>query len=253
MSGHSKWANIKHKKAVKDARRGKLFTRLAKEITIAAREGGGDPEANPRLRLAIQNAKAENMPMENIKRAIQRGTGEIQGENYEEVIYEGYAPLGVAVILEAITDNRNRTFPLIRSEVNKLGGSIGEPGSVMWNFTRKGVIYIDPQGLTEEQMLEHILEAGCEDMEYDEERTRVICAFEDMVACQKYFEDKKFKILESKFEYIPKTTVKIDNIEAARKVLKFFDTLEELDDVQNVYGNYEFTDEVLSILEKEQS
>jgi YebC/PmpR family DNA-binding regulatory protein len=253
MSGHSKWANIKHKKAAKDAKRGKLFTRLAKEITIAAREGGGDPEANPRLRLAIQNARAENMPMENIKRAIQRGTGEIQGENYEEVIYEGYAPLGVAVILEAITDNRNRTFPLIRSEVNKLGGSIGEPGSVMWNFTRKGVIYIDPQGLTEEQMLEHILEAGCEDMEYDEERTRVICAFEDMVACQKYFEDKKFKILESKFEYIPKTTVKIDNIEAARKVLKFFDTLEELDDVQNVYGNYEFTDEVLSQLEKEQN
>ncbi len=253
MSGHSKWANIKHKKAAKDAKRGKLFTKLAKEITIAAREGGGDPEANPRLRLAIQNAKAENMPMENIKRAIQRGTGEIQGDSIEEIIYEGYAPLGIAVILETITDNRNRTYPLIRSEINKLGGSIGEPGSVMWNFERKGVIYIETNNKTEDEMLELIVEAGCEDMEYDPERTRIICGFEKMMSCQKYFEEQNFKILEARFEYIPRTTIKIENIESARKVLKFFDTLEELDDVQNVYGNYEFTDEVLSQLEKEQS
>ncbi len=252
MSGHSKWANIKHKKALKDARRGKIFTRLAKEISIAAREGGGDPEANPRLRLAIQNAKAENMPMENIKRAIQRGTGEIQGENYEEVIYEGYAPLGVAVILEAITDNRNRTFPLIRSEMGKLGGSIGEPGSVMWNFERKGVIYINPQGKTEDQILELVIESGCEDFEFDEERTRIICKFEELSNTVKFFESKNIQILESKYEYIPKSTVLIDNINDAKKIIKFFDTIEDIDDVQNVYGNYEFTEEVLSQLEKEQ-
>ncbi|MCX7880596.1 MAG: YebC/PmpR family DNA-binding transcriptional regulator [Ignavibacteria bacterium] len=253
MSGHSKWANIKHKKAAKDARRGKLFTKLAKEITISAREGGGDPEANPRLRLAIQNARAMNMPMENIKRAIQRGTGEIQGENYEEVIYEGYAPLGVAVVIEAVTDNRNRTFPLIRSEVNKLGGSIGEPGSVMWNFERKSVIYIDPEGRSEEEMLEHIVETGCDDMEYDEERTRIICPFDALSFVQKYFEEKNFKILETRYEYIPKNIITIEKIEEAKKIVKFFDTLEEIDDVQNVYGNYEFTDEILKILEKEQN
>lgn len=253
MSGHSKWANIKHKKAAKDARRGKLFTRLAKEITIAAREGGGDPESNPRLRLAIQNAKAENMPMENIKRAIQRGTGEIQGLAYEEIIYEGYAPLGIAVILEAITDNRNRTYPLIRSEMGKLGGNIGEPGSVMWNFERKGVIYVNPDGRTEDQMLELILEAGCEDMDFDEERTRIICSFEGLNNVSKFLEEQKIMILESKYEYIPKSTVKIDNINDARRVLKFFDAIEELDDVQNVYGNYEFSEEVLIQLEKEQN
>lgn len=251
MSGHSKWANIKHKKAAKDAKRGKLFTRLAKEITIAAREGCGDPEANPRLRLAIQNAKAENMPMDNIKRAIQRGTGEIQGESFEEVVYEGYAPLGVAVILEAITDNRNRTFPLIRSEMGKLGGSIGEPGSVMWNFERKGVIYVNPNNQTEDQMLELVLEVGCDDMEFDPERTRIICSFESLNSAVKFFEDRKLQILESKYEYIPKSTVSINNINDARKILKFFDTLEDLDDVQNVYGNYEFTDDVLNQLEKE--
>lgn len=253
MSGHSKWANIKHKKAAKDAKRGKLFTRLAKEITISAREGGGDPEANPRLRLAIQNARAENMPMENIKRAIQRGTGEIQGESYEEIIYEGYAPLGVAVIVETITDNRNRTYPVIRSEMGKLGGNIGEPGSVMWNFERKGVLYIETNGRTEEQILEMVLEAGCEDIEYDEERTRIICGFENLNFCYRFFETKNIKILESNYEYIPKTTIKINNINDAKKVLKFFDMLEDLEDVQNVYGNYEFTDEVLSQIEREQS
>lgn len=252
MSGHSKWANIKHRKAAKDAKRGKLFTRLAKEITISAREGGGDPESNPRLRLAIQNAKAENMPMENIKRAIQRGTGEIQGENFEKIVYEGYAPLGVAVIIEAITDNRNRTYPLIRSEMGKFGGSIGEPGSVLWNFEQKGVIYVSPENRDEIQMLDLILEAGCEDLEFDEERTRIICSFEELNNAVRFFEENNVKILESKYEFIPKSTVKIDNLNDARKVLKFFDTLEELDDVQNVYGNYEFSDHVLNELEKEQ-
>lgn len=252
MSGHSKWANIKHKKAAKDAKRGKIFTRLAKEITISAREGGGDPESNPRLRLAIQNARAENMPMENIKRAIQRGTGEIQGESYEEIVYEGYAPLGVAVIIEAITDNRNRTYSVIRSEISKLGGSIGEPGSVMWNFEQKGVLYINPSGRTEDQILEMVLESGGEDMEFDEERTRIVCEFENLNSCYKFFESRNIPILESHYEYIPKATVKIDDINNARKILKFFDSLEDLDDVQNVYGNYEFTDEILSQIEREQ-
>jgi YebC/PmpR family DNA-binding regulatory protein len=209
MSGHSKWANIKHRKGAQDAKRGKIFTRIAKEITIAAREGGGDPDMNPRLRLAIQNAKAENMPMENVKRAIQKGTGEITGVNYEEITYEGYAPLGVAVIVETVTDNRNRTFSELRSQFGKLGGNLGEPGSVAWNFDRKGTIQIKTEGKTEDELLEHVLESGAEDLEFDEESSRIITAFESLAQSSKYFEEKKFSITESKFEYLPKTTIKI--------------------------------------------
>lgn len=251
MSGHSKWANIKHKKAAKDAKKGKIFTRIAKEITIAAREGGGDPEMNPRLRLAVQNAKSVNMPSDNIKRAIQKGTGEIEGATYEEIVYEGYAPLGVAVIVETVTDNRNRTFSELRAQFGKLGGNLGEPGSVAWNFDRKGVISIKTDGKTEDELLEHVLESGAEDLEYDEETSRIICSFEDLVKCNKYFEDKKFIVEESKFEYIPKTNINITDINDARRVVKFIDAIEDLDDVQNVYGNYEFSDEIAALLEKE--
>ena len=152
MSGHSKWANIKHRKAAQDSKKGKVFTRIAKEIAIAAREGGGDPDMNPRLRLAMQNGRAENMPNENIKRAIQKGTGELEGANYEEITYEGYAPCGVAVIVETVTDNRNRTFSELRSTFSKQGGNLGEPGSVAWNFQRKGVVTVTTNNLTEEEM-----------------------------------------------------------------------------------------------------
>jgi len=251
MSGHSKWANIKHKKAAKDAKRGKIFTRLAKEITIAAREGGGDVDANPRLRLAVLNAKAENVPADNIKRAIQKGTGEIEGAVYEEIVYEGYAPFGVAIILETVTDNRNRTFPEIRSQFSKLGGSIGEPGSVAWNFDRKGVIKIKTNGKSEDDLMEIVLEAGAEDLEYDEEVSRIITDFESLTTVYKFCEDKKLDIAESKFEYIPKNTIMIENINDARKVMKFIDNIEDLDDVQNIYANNEFPDVIMEQLENE--
>jgi len=251
MSGHSKWANIKHKKAAKDAKRGKIFTRLAKEITIAAREGGGDVDANPRLRLAVLNAKAENVPADNIKRAIQKGTGEIEGAVYEEIVYEGYAPFGVAIILETVTDNRNRTFPEIRSQFGKLGGSIGEPGSVAWNFDRKGVIKIKTNGKSEDDLMEIVLESGAEDLEFDEDISRIITDFESLTSVYKFCEEKKLEIAESKFEYIPKNTIMIDKINDARKVMKFIDTIEDLDDVQNIYANNEFPDEIMEQLENE--
>lgn len=251
MSGHSKWANIKHKKSRQDAKRGKIFTRIAKEITISAREGGGDPSANPRLRLAIMNARAVNMPSENIQRAIKRGTGEIEGANYEEITYEGFAPFGVAVILEAVTDNKNRTVAEIRSQFSKLGGNLGETNSVAWNFERKGVITIKTNNVSEEEMLEHVLEANADDMDYDTETTRIICPMENFNICNKYFEEKNFEIVERKLEYIPKTTVKIDNISDAKKVIKFIETIEEHDDVQNVFTNFEIDDELMEAIESE--
>ena len=251
MSGHSKWANIKHKKAAKDAKRGKVFTRIGKEMTIAARKGGGDPDMNPRLRLAIQNAKAENIPADNIKRAIQKGTGEIEGVNYEEITYEGYAPLGVAVILETVTDNRNRTFSEIRSQFGKLGGNLGEPGAVAWNFDRKGVVTIQANGLSEEEMMDLLIEADAEDMDYDEEVTRIICACESLSRCTKFFDEKKFTISESKFEYIPKNLVPIDNLNDAKRVLKFLDSIEDQEDVQNLFANHDISDSILEQIENE--
>ena len=251
MSGHSKWANIKHKKAAKDSKRGKIFTRIAKELTIAARAGGGDPDMNPRLRLSVQNAKSVNMPAENIKRAIQKGTGEIEGVVYEEITYEGYAPNGIAVIVETVTDNRNRTFPELRTAFSKHGGNIGEPGSVAWNFDRKGVVTIKTNDKSEDDLLEHVLESGADDMEYDEESTRIICSFEQLISVSKYFEDLKFEIEESRFEFIPKNTVKIDSLNDAKKILKFIDAIEDVDDIQNVYANHEFSDEVMEQLENE--
>jgi len=245
MSGHSKWSTIKHKKAAKDAKRGKIFTRLGKEITISSREKGGDPDSNPRLRLAVQNAKAANMPAENIKRAIQKGTGELEGVNYEEITYEGYGPGGVAVILETVTDNKNRTYAEIRSQFGKLGGNLGESNSVAWNFDRKGVIVIQTNGKSEDDLLETVLDAGADDMEYSEEESRIICTMESYGEVNKYFNDKGFAVLESKLEYIPKTTMEITNVEDARKVMKFLDHFEDHDDVQNLFSNTEIDDEIM--------
>lgn len=250
MSGHSKWANIKHKKGRADAKRGKVFTRIGKEITIAAREGGGDADANPRLRLAIQNAKSQNMPNENIKRAVQRGTGEIEGVTYEEITYEGYAPNGVAVILETVTDNKNRTVAEIRSQFSKHGGNLGESNSVAWNFDRKGVITIKTDGKTEDDLLEHVLEAEADDMEYSEEMTRIVCAIESFSSCNKYFDEQEdIEVSESKLEYIPKDVVKIDTVKAAEKVLKFMEHFEDHDDVQNLFSNFDIDDSILEQLD----
>ncbi|ROL61099.1 YebC/PmpR family DNA-binding transcriptional regulator [Bacteroidetes/Chlorobi group bacterium ChocPot_Mid] len=248
MSGHSKWSTIKHKKAAKDAKRGKIFTRIGKEITIAAREKGGDIESNPRLRLAVQNAKAVNMPAENIKRAIQKGTGELEGATYEEYTYEGYAPLGVAVILETVTDNKNRTYSEIKSQFGKLGGNIGEPNSVAWNFDRKGVITITTGNKSEDELLELVLESGADDLEYSEDSSRVICQMESFGEVNKFFTDKKITIEESKLEYLPKTTIEIKNVDDARRVMKFIEAFEDHDDVQNVFTNMDISDDIMEKL-----
>ncbi len=249
MSGHSKWANIKHRKGRQDAIRGRIFTRLAKEMTVASREGGGDVNANPRLRLAVQNAKAVNMPNENITRAIKKGTGEIEGVMYEEITYEGYAPNGVAVILETVTDKKVRTVAEIRALFTKLGGNMGESNSVAWNFERKGVVGIKSNGKTEEDLLEHVLESGAEDIEWDEETSRIICQMADFGTVMKYFEENGFEIAESKLEYMPKDTIKITTADDARKILKFIDAFDDLDDVQNLYHNFEIDDSVAEELD----
>jgi YebC/PmpR family DNA-binding regulatory protein len=245
MSGHSKWANIKHKKAAKDAKRGKIFTRLTKEMTIAAREGGGNIEDNPRLRLAVQNAKAANMPADNIKRAIQKGTGEIEGVNYEEITYEGFAPFGVSVILECVTDNRNRTVAEIRSQFSKLGGNLGDANSVAWNFDRRGVITIKTNGKSEDELLEIILESGADDLDYSEEESRVISQISQFSIVNKFFMEKGFEVSESQLEYLPKTLTKIDNVSDAKKVLKFIENFEDHDDVQNLFANFDISDEIM--------
>ncbi|HOV91494.1 MAG TPA: YebC/PmpR family DNA-binding transcriptional regulator [Candidatus Kapabacteria bacterium] len=249
MSGHSKWANIKHKKGKKDAQRGKIFTRLAKEITIAAREGGGDPDGNPRLRLAVLNARAENMPNENIQRAIKRGTGEIAGATIEEYTYEGYGPHGVSVIIEVATDNKNRAIAEVRSLFTKYGGNLGEQNSVLWNFVRSGVILVSTNGKSEDEMLEAILEAGASDMEYDEEQTRIICSIENYGAVNKYLQEHKFNILESKLEYIPNTYIRVSDVEQAKRIMRFIDALEDFEDAQNVYTNFEIDESIEDLID----
>ncbi|MDX9789652.1 MAG: YebC/PmpR family DNA-binding transcriptional regulator [Candidatus Kapaibacterium sp.] len=249
MAGHSKWANIKHRKGRQDAIRGKIFTRLAKEITVSAREGGGDISANPRLRLAVQNAKAVNMPNDNITRAIKKGTGEIEGVQYEEITYEGYAPNGVAIILETVTDKKVRTVAEIRALFGKLGGNMGETNSVAWNFERKGVVNINTNGKSEDELMEHVLESGAEDMEWDDESTRIVCQMADFGTVMKYFEENNFEIGESKLEYIPKDYINISNADDARKILKFIDAFEDHDDVQNLYHNFEIDDSIAESLD----
>lgn len=244
MAGHSKWANIKHRKGRQDALRGKIFTRIAKEITISAREGGGDPDINPRLRLAMNNARANNMPNDNITRAIKKGTGEIEGVNYEEYTYEGYGPFGVAAIIEAVTDNKNRTVAEIRSNFSKLGGNMGETNSVSWNFERKGVINIKTNGKTEDEFMEHVLESGADDLEYDDDISRVICSMTDFGTVNKYFEESGLEVTESKLEYIPNDMIKISDVDSALKVMKFIDTMEDHDDVQSIFTNFEIDESI---------
>ena len=249
MSGHSKWANIKHKKGRADAQRGKIFTRISKEITISAREGGGDPAGNPRLRLAMQNARAVNMPNDNITKAIKKGTGEIEGVQYEEIVYEGYAPNGVAVLLETVTDNKNRTLPEIRSLMSKHGGNLGEAGSVAWNFERKGVISISSNGKSEDELMEIVLNADADDLEYDDDTSRIISTMENFSIVNKYLEDNNFKIVEAKLEYIAKNIVNLTDVSVAQKVLKFIDIFEDHDDVQNVFYNFSIDDSIADKIE----
>jgi YebC/PmpR family DNA-binding regulatory protein len=241
MSGHSKWATIKHKKAALDAKRGKLFTRLIKEITIAARNGG-DPDSNPRLRTAILAAKAVSMPADNIKRAIQRGTGEIEGGAIEEILFEGYGPGGVAIMVAAATDNRNRTVSEIRHLFSKHGGNLGELGSVGWMFERKSQILIDKDKATEDQLMELALEAGADDVKLEGEHWEILSAPESHHAVLEALEKAGIPTASAEIGMIPKNLVEVDprNIPG---VMKLMEALEDHDDVQNVYTNADFGEE----------
>lgn len=242
MSGHSKWATIKRKKGAADARRGQLFTKLTREITVSAREGGGDPDSNFRLRLAVQRARTENMPMDNIQRAIQRGAGSGEGgANFEEVTYEGYGPHGVALLVQTLTDNRNRTVSEVRSIFTKVGGSLGEAGSVAWMFDPRGLILIErgPKDDPDEISLAAI-DAGAEDVQVDEEHVEVITAFNDLKSVQEALTAQNLTIVNAERTMIPKTTMALDE-KGMEQIIKLIDRLEELDDVQTVYSNLDLT------------
>ncbi|MBU0684056.1 MAG: YebC/PmpR family DNA-binding transcriptional regulator [Candidatus Omnitrophota bacterium] len=249
MSGHSKWASIKHKKGALDAKRGKIFTKLIREITVAARESGGNPDANPRLRLAIQKAKDANMPADNIERGIKKGTGELEGVSYETVSFEGYAPGGVAVIVEGLTDNRNRTTSEVRSIFTKRGGNMAGAGSVAFQFEKKGIFLIRKKSASEEELLNVVLESGAEDLTLDEDFFQVICAMQDFDKVRTALLEKKVKLESGELSMIPKNSVKIEDAETAKKVLTLVEDLEDNDDVQNVYSNFDIPDEVLKQIE----
>jgi YebC/PmpR family DNA-binding regulatory protein len=238
MSGHSKWATIKHKKGALDAKRGKIFTRLIKEITIAAKGGGGDPDGNPRLRTAILAAKAENMPAENIKRAIQRGTGELEGVNYEEISFEGYGPGGVAVIVEVLTDNRNRAVSEIRFSFSKNGGNLGESGSVRFMFSKKGLIAIEKSAATEEQLMDIVLEHGGEDLNDQGDSWEILTDPGSYEAVLNAVKAAGIPTVASEVTMIASTYTKLEGA-PANQMVRLLEALEDLDDVQNVYSNFD--------------
>jgi len=247
MSGHSKWATIKHKKAATDAKRGKAFTRIIKEITIAARSGG-DPDGNPRLRSAVLAAKAASMPSDNIKKAIMRGTGELEGGQIEEVMFEGYGPGGAAVLVNVATDNRNRTVSELRHVFSKNGGNLGEQGSVAWMFERKSQIFVDGEKAGEDQLMNVALEAGGDDLRQEGESWEILSAPEAHEAVQKALAAAGIPLLEASIAMVPKNLVKLEGKNAAG-MLRLNDALEEHDDVQNVYSNFDIDEKELEALE----
>lgn len=236
MAGHSKWAQIKRKKAVADAKKGKLFTKLIREITIAARQGGGNPDGNPRLRLAIDQARAANMPMENIERAIKKATGELEGSQYEEIIYEGYGPGGVAILIEAVTDNKNRTVSELRHIFSRHGGRFAESGSVNWMFDRKGIITIEKSVINEDDLIMLALDAGADDVIVESDYYEVQTSIENFEKVRKNLLEKNVKIENASLQYVPQNLMKIEGKEN-ETVLKLLEILEDHDDVQNVYTN----------------
>ncbi len=247
MSGHSKWHSIRHKKAATDAKRGKLFTRLIKEISVAARLGGGDIEANPRLRSSVQTAKDANMPLDNIKRAIMKGTGELPGQSFETVTYEGYGPGGVAVIVEALTDNKNRTVAEVRYIFSKQGGNLGESGSVLWMFDKKGYVAIDQQLISEEKLLEVALEAGAEDLQSEGDSFSVYTSFESLESVRQALETAEIPILSAEVTMIPQSEVRLEGKQAGR-MLRLMEALEDHDDVQSAYANFDIDDTEMEAL-----
>ncbi|MBN2379752.1 YebC/PmpR family DNA-binding transcriptional regulator [candidate division WOR-3 bacterium] len=247
MSGHSKWSTIKHKKAAADAKRGKLFSKLIREITTAAKAGGGDPAANPRLRTAMDAAKAANMPSENIDRAVKRGTGELPGVIYEEVTYEAYGPAGVALVIEVLTDNKNRTLGEIKHTLSRHNGSLGGTGSVSWQFKACGIIHLPTDKYDEDQALEMALDAGAEDFRRDGSIYEVRTEPTEFGAVRDALENKGAEILSAELTQLPQNTVALTEKDAA-KILKLIDALEDLDDVQTVYANFDISEEVMEKL-----
>jgi YebC/PmpR family DNA-binding regulatory protein len=244
MAGHSKWAGIKHKKAIVDARRGKLFTKLARAITVAAKEGGGDVEGNPALSLAVQKAKDASMPKDNIERAIAKGTGEgADADALEAVMYEGYGPGGVAILVEALTDNRNRTGSEIRHAFNKHGGNLGEPGSVAYLFDKKGVVVVDGERYSEDDLMPAV-DAGAEDIVLDEDVFEVLCEPTDLSAVRAALVEAGIEVAEAQVMQRPKTLVPLDE-DGATKLMKLIDTLEDLDDTDTVHANFDVDAEIL--------
>jgi YebC/PmpR family DNA-binding regulatory protein len=248
MSGHSKWHSIRHKKGAVDAKRGRLFTRLIKEITIAARLGGGDPDANPRLRTAVSKAKEANMPKDNIEKAIKKGTGELEGYNLDEVVYEGYGPSGVAIMIDAMTDNRNRTTAEIRNILTKNGGNLGENGCVAWIFEKKGVITVSNQEYSEDMVMEIALEAGADDVKKDDDVWEITMAPESFEEVLKMFREKGIHMLMSEIMRVPNTLVKLE-AKSAEKILNLMEKLEDNEDVQHIAANFDIPNEIIQSIE----
>lgn len=247
MSGHNKWSTIKHKKGAADAKRGKIFTKLIKEITVAARLGGGDQDGNPRLRSAIQAAKSENMPKENMERAIKKGTGELEGVNYEEANYEGYGPGGVALLIECLTDNKNRTVAEVKHILDRHSGNLGEPGCVAWLFEKRGMIIFEKDKVDEEILIDTALEAGAEDVKEEEKEFEVITSPSNFEAVKQAFDDGSLTYTIAEISMVPQNTVKLDE-KKAEQMLKMMESLEDNDDVSNVYANFDIADDVMEAL-----
>jgi YebC/PmpR family DNA-binding regulatory protein len=248
MSGHSKWATIKHKKGAADAKRGKLFAKLIRQVEVAAKNGGGDPDMNPTLRTMYQKARDASVPLDTIERAIKRGTGELEGVIYEEVSYEGYAPHGVAVYVECLTDNRNRTGPEIRTIFSKLGGSIAEPGAVAWQFERKGVIHV-PSTVAEDDIMLVALDAGAEDIRAEGDSWTVVCEATLTAAVRHAIEEAGIEVTSSDLTMLPTSLVELDAAETVKPILRLIDALDEHDDVQDVYANFDIPESVLAELD----
>ncbi|NLM52230.1 MAG: YebC/PmpR family DNA-binding transcriptional regulator [Firmicutes bacterium] len=251
MAGHSKWANIKHRKARQDAQKGKIFTKVSKEIMVAVKQGGPDPAGNFRLRLALQKARAVNMPNDNIQRAIQKGSGELEGVNYEEIIYEGYGPAGTAIMLEILTDNRNRTAGEIRHIFSRHGGSLGESGCVAWLFKRRGFLAVAREDFAEDDLMLLALDAGAADFEVEEEQYEIYTTPEEFESVKEKLENDGVKFAEASITMIPENMVEITDLEQARKAITLIELLEDHDDVQNVYTNMDIPAELVKMIESE--
>ncbi len=247
MAGHSKWANIKHRKEAQDNKKGKIFTKIARELTVAAKIGGGDPASNSRLRLALDKARASNMPKDNVERAVKKGTGEGNYQIFEDITYEGYAPGGVGILVKTLTDNRNRTIMEVRTVITKRGGSMAEAGSVAWQFENKGIIEVPVTACSEDDIMNYVLEAGAEDVVTDGDIYSITTEPAEFENVKKHLEENNIQIDFAELSMKPKTTIDVEG-EAAKKLIALVEALEDLDDVQEVYGNYKIDDSVFDEL-----